>query len=280
MKVRIISGIIVGICVVGILALGPKALGVTIFVASILGLYEFYHAMENVGYTPMKLLGMMFTLAIPVITFSDKLSQPMEIRIDGIEMNFFSVGQLLMMLLIFLTVILRNKKYNIADGAITLFGGYYVVFFLSFLMLLRRLDYGLILVILAIIGTVATDTMAFQIGIKYGKKKLIPSISPKKTIVGSVGGFAGAVVIVFIYGFILTITKLYIIPLYHYCILGFIIAAASEVGDLAASAIKRYAGIKDFGKIMPGHGGILDRIDSLIFTAPVVYYYIQFFVNR
>ena len=105
-----------------------------------------------------------------------------------------------------------------------------------------------------------------------GKIKLCPRISPKKTVEGALGGIVGSVVFSSISGII--INKLGMdIRIIHFVITGLLCGIASEVGDLAASYIKRYTGIKDFGNIIPGHGGVLDRFDSILFTAPVIYYY-------
>ena len=113
---------------------------------------------------------------------------------------------------------------------------------------------------------------------KKSKRKLLPSVSPKKTVAGSVGGFLGNIILITIIGAVLIYSDTYTgMALYHYIILGALIGIVAQVGDLVASAIKRYAGVKDFGKIIPGHGGILDRIDSYIFTVPVVYYYLLLF---
>ena len=180
------------------------------------------------------------------------------------------------MLLLSLIVFL-HEKYNIADAAITIFGGFYVMFFISYFVKIRDLDGGVYLFFLALVGAVATDTFAYFIGKAIGKKKLIEAISPHKTVAGSVGGFVGNILVLTIYGIVLWYTGAYRgLPIYHYAIIGAVTGVVSQIGDLAASAIKRYVGIKDFGKIIPGHGGILDRIDSYLFAIPVVYYYLLF----
>jgi phosphatidate cytidylyltransferase len=121
-------------------------------------------------------------------------------------------------------------------------------------------------------GTWGCDTFAFFLGIRYGKRKLNPRISPKKTWEGAAGGVLGSIVMVSIVGLVAGIEARHFIPL------GFVIAAAAQLGDLVESSLKRYVDIKDSGNLIPGHGGILDRCDSLIFVAPVVYYYIQVFI--
>ena len=114
-------------------------------------------------------------------------------------------------------------------------------------------------------------------GLLWGKKKLIPAISPKKTVAGSIGSVVGSTVAVTIYGLILHYTNAMAHPVsvLHFAVLGLLMGVSSQIGDLSASAIKRYCGIKDFGKLIPGHGGILDRFDSMLFNLPIVYCYIQ-----
>jgi phosphatidate cytidylyltransferase len=115
------------------------------------------------------------------------------------------------------------------------------------------------------------DTFAYIVGKSIGKHKLFERISPKKTIEGALGGILGSVLVSIIYSY-------YFIPKYviHFAIIGLIGSILGQIGDLVASMFKRYCEIKDYGKIMPGHGGILDRFDSILFTAPLVYYYVTF----
>jgi phosphatidate cytidylyltransferase len=139
---------------------------------------------------------------------------------------------------------------------------------------LRHIENGKYFIWLVFISAWACDTGAYFIGINFGKHRLTPKLSPKKSVEGAVGGTLTAVAAGFLFGWALT----YFIPEYkglHLAIGGAIVCFAGSVfaqfGDLTASAIKRYKDIKDFGKILPGHGGVLDRFDSVIFTAPVVY---------
>ena len=131
-----------------------------------------------------------------------------------------------------------------------------------------------ILVWLVIFGAFGTDVMAYFAGVALGKHKLCPSISPKKTIEGSIGGILGSVIICGAFGAVFA--KEYLI---HCLILGLLCGVFSQFGDLTASIFKRKMGIKDYGNLIPGHGGILDRFDSVLFTAPLVYYYILFVIQ-
>jgi phosphatidate cytidylyltransferase len=139
-------------------------------------------------------------------------------------------------------------------------------------------SFGYSLLLLTFFVTWSTDTFAYFLGIKFGKKKLCSAISPKKTVEGSIGGLIGSVLTGIIVGWILN--YFYInISFIHFIVIGLIGGIFSQIGDLTASAIKRFCGIKDFGKLLPGHGGLLDRFDSLLFTAPLIYFYVLLFMN-
>ena len=146
----------------------------------------------------------------------------------------------------------------------------YVIGSISFIALLRGLDSGRILVWYAIIAAWGTDTFAYLIGMKFGKHKL-SKISPKKSIEGAVAGTISAIILVFLYTLIMN--KLYSFG-YSYiyvAIAGGILSIIGQLGDFAASSIKRYVDVKDYSNLIPGHGGMLDRIDSLMFLAPFAY---------
>lgn len=132
---------------------------------------------------------------------------------------------------------------------------------------------GKIYVWLIFIIAFATDTCAYFAGYAFGKHKLIPKVSPKKTIEGSIGGILGSTLICLAFGYYFNIDLKVIV------ILGFLGSIVAQVGDLFASSIKRYVGIKDYGKLIPGHGGILDRFDSVILVAPFVYSIINLFIK-
>jgi phosphatidate cytidylyltransferase len=183
-----------------------------------------------------------------------------------------------------------DLSHAITGMATTLFGVVYVGWLLSHAMLLRfprrpptEFDLGFFLIILAIAGTFLADAGAFFVGRAYGKRKLLPLVSPGKTWEGVCGGVLGGTL-----GLIAT--KLVFewlifghptgLPVLHCLALGPMLVATSIAGDLAESMLKRDAGIKDSGAIIPGHGGILDRLDSLLFAIPVVYYYLRLFVYR
>lgn len=170
--------------------------------------------------------------------------------------------------------IFKINERKIEDAMATMLGIIYVVFFSFHVVLVDQAGEYSILIWLVIITAFATDIMAYFTGFLFGKHKLCPNLSPKKTIEGAVGGALGSVVFSGLFGY-------FVVPnlLVHCMIIGLIGGILSQCGDLTASAYKRKMGIKDYGNLIPGHGGIMDRFDSVLFTAPVVYYYIILVLN-
>ncbi len=182
----------------------------------------------------------------------------------------YCVGFLLVVMAVY---VFAFPKYKTEHATLTFFGLFYVVIMLSFIYRIRIMEGGAFTVWLAFIGSWGSDTCAYLVGRKIGKHKMAPILSPKKSIEGLFGGILGAALIGFLYA---TLLKQYIEgfanPQLSFAIIGGCSAVISQIGDLAASAIKRNHEIKDYGNLIPGHGGILDRFDSLIFTAPIVFY--------
>lgn len=180
-----------------------------------------------------------------------------------------------------------KKGYSLNDMFTTVFIGIYPLSLFMLFLPVNHSEAGLLGIMLVIAVPVMTDTMAYFTGMALGKRKLCPQISPKKTVAGAVGGviggIIGALIVFFLFDFSSAMSvfpnagSMELIPgnLYGslglYIALGIVGGVLSELGDLAASWIKRKAGIKDFGKIFPGHGGIMDRLDSILFMLPLVY---------
>lgn len=276
MKIRVASGIAGAILLFLVVWSGKFVLGLFIFLLSILGLNEFYSAVSNAGYKPVRFIGYIASLYMFLICSRDTLSS------FGIEVGFlFSywsgfLAVFSVMLVLFCYIIFFNNKYNIFDISITIFGIFYIVFLFSFVILIRNMSNGFYYVWLIFIGAFATDTFAYFTGYLLGRHKLLPEISPKKTVEGSVGGIIGCAFTMACYALYLGYINLdSLISMQHFVFLGLMCGIISQIGDWAASAIKRYVKIKDYGNIMPGHGGVLDRFDSILFTAPVVYFYLS-----
>ena len=153
------------------------------------------------------------------------------------------------------------------------FGIFYVSIMLSFIYQTRMIENGAYIVWLIFLCSWGCDTCAYCVGVLLGKHKMAPILSPKKSVEGAIGGVCGAFLLTLLYSFIFRAQMG--VSLKEMLILGLISAVGgliSMVGDLAASAIKRNYEIKDYGTLIPGHGGILDRFDSVIITAPIIYY--------
>ncbi|MEA4922518.1 MAG: phosphatidate cytidylyltransferase [Eubacteriaceae bacterium] len=261
MKTRILSGLIMLPLLVVIL-LGDYVLYAACFIIGIVGVYEFYkgfHAMDIKPCYPIAVVSAVGLYAIDLLTT---------------DSSWY-------MLWLFLTVLacllylFNIEKRKLEDSLATLVGILYVVFFSFHVTLVDRTGDTGILVWLVIFGAFATDVMAYFTGVAFGKHKLCPKISPKKTIEGSIGGILGSIIICGLFGWFFA--REYFI---HCIIIGALCGVVSQFGDLTASIFKRKMGIKDYGNLIPGHGGILDRFDSVLFTAPLVYYYIILIINR
>lgn len=173
-------------------------------------------------------------------------------------------------LIMFVHVILTNNKINIKDISITLFGIIYIAIFLMFIPLIRGSENGKILIWYVMLVAWMTDTFAYLIGMKFGKHKF-SQISPKKSIEGCIAGTIGATLTILIYTYICNTYFDFNMSYAYITIVTIILSIIGQIGDLAASSVKRYVGVKDFSNLIPGHGGMLDRFDSVIFIAPFAY---------
>lgn len=158
---------------------------------------------------------------------------------------------------------------------VTLFGGIIIPLALSALVELRRMDHGKYLVLLAVLLAFITDAGAYFVGVFFGRHKGITRVSPNKSVEGYIGGFATGVLFAVLYGLVASKIAGDGVNLLSLGLCGLFGAVATEVGDLAFSFIKRQYGVKDYGHLLPGHGGMLDRFDSMIFCGPVVLFIVQ-----
>ena len=189
----------------------------------------------------------------------------------------FVLGVLVVLMFIY---VFSYPKYKTEQMLAAFFAVFYVAVMLSFVYRTRMLPMGTYTVWLIFLCSWGCDTCAYCVGVLIGKHKMAPKLSPKKSIEGAVGGVVGAALLAVIYGFVfkdaMGCTTQTIWFMAGICAVG---ALISMVGDLTASAIKRNYEIKDYGKLIPGHGGILDRFDSVIFTAPIIFYLALYFIK-
>lgn len=179
-----------------------------------------------------------------------------------------------MALIVFLMVyVFKFPKYHASQIMSTYFAFIYAPVLFSFVYLTRELEYGVYFVWVIFISSWISDTCAYCVGMLLGKHKLAPVLSPKKSIEGSVGGIVGSAVVGALFGYFVAEQ---VIPeqqvTWIFALIGAIGSVVSQIGDLAASAIKRNYNIKDYGNLIPGHGGIMDRFDSVLVTAPMIYF--------
>ena len=258
---RVTSALLGFPLVVIILTFGNKYI-VDIFLAVIamLGMQEYFNAISKDS-KPVKWIGYLLCLFIAFIHII-----PIYVPIGDVLTIMIPT----ILLILFLQVILTNMKTNFKDIAYTFFGIAYIIGCISFIALLRGLENGRILVWYAIIAAWGTDTFAYLIGKKFGKHKL-SKISPKKSIEGAVAGTVGATVIALLYT--LAMNNIYNFEYSYIFILisTIVLSIIGQIGDFAASSIKRYVNVKDYSNLIPGHGGMLDRIDSLMFLTPFAY---------
>lgn len=180
-------------------------------------------------------------------------------------------------LLLFIQVIISNMKTTIKDIAITLFGICYIPLFLMYMPLLMGSENGKLLVWYMIIAAWGTDIFAYIVGKSIGKHKF-SQISPNKSIEGCIGGIVGQAALTLIYTLIINTYLGMNINYLYIAGISILLSIIGQIGDFSASSIKRYVGIKDFSNLLPGHGGMLDRIDSLIFIAPFAYFLLLFVI--
>lgn len=251
---RVSSAILGIILLIFLVNKGGIYLATAILVISIIGLKEFYKAVNNIGFKPYEIIGFIGTIFIYI---SD---------IYPIIQRDFVFTVAIITLLIYM---LKNNEVRLDNIGITLIGILYIPFLLFHISYLQGSKYIWLIFIIAF----GTDTFAYFAGNRFGKRKLCPQISPNKTVEGSIGGIIGSLILTIIYAIIMNLDASF-----RLMILAIISSIISQFGDLIASRIKRISGIKDYGKLIPGHGGVLDRFDSIILVAPVIYYFVRYFL--
>jgi phosphatidate cytidylyltransferase len=253
--IRAISGLIIVLLTIFVVSRGGTLMSYFTFLLSIIGIREFYNAMEGTKVVPIKIIGYISCIGFLFNSLGYKWA-------SLIFISFFSIIALLI-------IFVLNKGTTLTDITITFFGIFYIPFLFQHIIYLD----GDIYIWLVFIIAWGTDTFAYIFGNLFGKNKLCPKLSPNKTIEGSLGGVLGSIALTVLFAKYFGLT-----PLWKLILLSIIGAIIAQIGDLAASKIKRITGIKDFGFIMPGHGGIMDRFDSILFTAPFVYYFVNYFI--
>ncbi|WHH58971.1 phosphatidate cytidylyltransferase [Petroclostridium sp. X23] len=256
---RVVSAAIGIIILVVVLTSNKIFINIGVAVISVLALHELFCAAGNMQNTSLVSLAFISSVIMAFSNFMEqKFIMPM---IYGY------------IILLFVIILIKHNTIKLSHIAITCFSTVYISYFFSHIVFTRYLPEGNILIWMIFLGAWTTDTFAFFVGTSMGKRKLWPEISPKKTVEGALGGIIGCGLSFLLFGYLIHYFGNHNVHYGSLFVLGLACSIVSQLGDLSASIIKRQYNIKDFGRIMPGHGGVLDRFDSIVFVAPLVYYF-------
>ncbi len=263
MKTRIISGLIITALVAAIIFLPKSVVFVFAFALSMLCAYELYKCIgvetEIIGFA-----GYAAILIYYLFILTGK-ADPV-------------TAAALCFIIIMAVYVFTYPKYKINKVSYVIFGFIYTAVLMSFLYFIRNLTLGKFMLPLVFIGAWINDVGAYFVGVKFGKHHFVPVLSPNKSLEGLFGGILSSGAVGALYGLIINAMDDQVGNHILLCaVIAMVTALVSVIGDLSASAIKRDRGIKDYGNIIPGHGGIMDRCDSLLYAAPVVYLMVTVF---
>ena len=261
MKTRFIIGLILAALITTVLCIGGLALSITIYLFLAIAVFEVWQAFHHVGIDLSRSALVFFVVMLPF------------------SIHYFGIKGILALLmvtgiLIFVTKVLR-ADLTLVSTSYTFFALFYPCLMMSMLPMMLTFpgEAGRLALVVTLVCACVTDMFAYFAGLLFGKHKLCPKISPKKTVEGAIGGTLGGIVASVLVGYLIQPVLGTSVSLLHMAMLGLVSAVAGQIGDLSASLVKRNVGIKDFGKIFPGHGGVMDRLDSILFVAPIVYGY-------
>ena len=274
---RLISGIVlVAIALLAFIFGGEILLGISVFI-SIAGYLELCRAVgvkeKDKKINALEIVGIIGILAYYAVLYFFPAVEEGNAAMSMGNVLYAVIPVIGVFMLSMLLYLVRFTKYRSEQIMANVFNFLYAPVMLSFIYLTREQEAGKYIVWLILISSWGCDTCAYVVGMLIGKKKIFPVLSPKKSLEGCIGGVVGAGLIAALYAIFVVENvfpdKRVTIVITVICMVG---AVMSQVGDLAASAIKRNHEIKDYGKLIPGHGGIMDRFDSVIVTAPMIYF--------
>lgn len=264
-KTRLLSGIVLVILAVIIIISGGYLTLFSLLGISLIGMFELYRVFK-LEKTPLAYVSYAMAVLFYVSHLFGGVIQPMALV-------------MLFLILLMFVYVFSYPKYEAKDVVAVFFGLFYVAVMLSYVYQIRVLDSGVYLAFLIFICSWGCDTCAYCVGKTLGKHKMAPVLSPKKSIEGAVGGVIGTALLTVLYTYIFrTQMGLEIRQIIILAVISAVASLISMVGDLTASAIKRNYDIKDYGTLIPGHGGIMDRFDSMMITAPIIYYLAVYFL--
>ena len=257
-KTRLLSGIVLVIILIATVGTGGGLLFGFLALISLIGLSELYKVVD----VQNKILGLTGYLGA-VVYYG--------ILYTG-QMQYVTLLTIAFLVVLMAVYVFSFPTFKAEQVMTVFFGVFYVAVMLSYVYQTRMLEDGAVAVWLIFLSSWGCDTCAYCVGVLIGKHKMAPKLSPKKSIEGGIGGLAGAALLGALYALAINKWGGASAGVGEYALICFVGGIISMIGDLAASAIKRDSGIKDYGTLIPGHGGILDRFDSIIFIAPVIYY--------
>ena len=263
-RTRLLSGILLMVIALVTLIRGGDLLFFVLLIISLIGMTELYKVF-GIEKKPPGTIGYIAAIVYYALVYFEQ-------QLPGDKMTWFMMLFMAFLICEMAALVFAYPKYNTQQIFAAFFGMFYVTVMLSYIYQTRLLEGGIFTVWLVFVCSWGCDTCAYCVGMLIGKHKMAPVLSPKKSVEGGIGGILGAALIGVLYALAINYWGNAGADVLSYAIIGAAGGAISQIGDLAASAITRYHNIKDYGKLIPGHGGILDRFDSVIFTAPIIYY--------
>lgn len=260
MKERVITAVIALALFIPIIYFGGLPLQLTACLLAAVGVYELFRMK---GLEIKSLEGVVAILGTLALVF------PFDKYID-FEIGSLNLFYLAVMVLLSMAVVSKNT-YSIDEAAFPVLVSLYVGMGFKYFVVARGDSDSLVVLMFGLFVVWATDIGAYLVGRQFGKNKLAPAISPNKTLEGSLGGIISAVVVALIYLLFFNVKAIFGYNLFVMLLLTIILSMVGQLGDLVESAYKRHYGVKDSGKILPGHGGILDRFDSMLFVFPIMH---------
>lgn len=256
---RWMTGLALAAVVLLIIVMGsPVVLTAVITLVIVIGLWEYNGIVFGPGHRTEKTESLLFAVLIPWAVLAG-------------DTRWIAAILTFAMLIVFMVFLWQVRKSFPDPSSVmkVMFGLLYIPLLTSHFVLLRKLENGIYWVLLVLVIGIIGDTVALYVGKSLGKRKLLEAVSPGKTVEGTLGLIAGSTLAACVFGYFLIPG----VPWIHFPVLGFVGGIIGQLGDLCESAIKRSHGKKDASALLPGHGGLMDRMDSLIFVAPFVYYY-------
>ncbi len=256
---RWLTGIVLAAVLLLVIFLAPPVvLAIVITLAILVGVWEYNGIVFGAGFYKEKIESLVFAVLIPAAVYAG-------------DTQLLSALFAFMVITVFIVFLWRvsESNFDVTSVAKVMFGLLYLPYLTSHFILLRGLENGIAWIMLVLVIAIIGDTVALYTGKALGRHKLLPAVSPGKTVEGTIGLLAGATLSACAFGY-------FFLPQFafpHFLFLGLVGGMIGQLGDLCESAIKRNYGRKDASSLLPGHGGLMDRLDSLIFIAPFVYYY-------